>query len=101
MNISKFIMAGVLCAWAVSSYAENLKEGVPEVKTKLESFSANTGVVIVRGFEVVGKIDGLYDASIEVESKEFVNVTSGKKEYGITIEVVKEDGRYDKKHIIY
>ncbi len=85
----------------LSLHAQNLKDQVPSPKTKLEEFSARTGVVIIRGFEEIGSSYGLYSTSIKVEAKEFVNVLTGKKEYGITIEVKKEDGRYDKESTSY
>jgi hypothetical protein len=58
-----------------------------QAKTKLELFQARTGVVIIRGFSRIGTIEGQY-GSASVESKEFADASSGKKEYGITIEVV-------------
>ena len=85
----------------LSLNAQNLKDQVPSPKTKLEEFSARTGVVIIRGFEGIGSIQGLYSTSINVEAKEFVNVSTGTREYGITIEVKKEDGKYDKKNTSY
>ena len=85
----------------LSLHAQNLKDQVPSPKTKLEEFSARTGVVIIRGFEEIGSAHGLYSTSIKVEAKEFVNVSTGKREYGITIEVKKEDGSYDKESTSY
>jgi hypothetical protein len=96
-----YILAGVLCASSLISHAANLKDEIPAPKTKLEEFSAKTGAVIVRGFEEIGTISGIYNTSIKVEAKEFVNVSTGKKEYGITIEVKKEDGSYDKESTSY
>lgn len=81
--------------------AKNLKDQIQSPKTKLEEFSARTGAVIIRGFEKIGSSYGLYNTSITVEAKEFVNVSSNKKEYGVTIEVKKEDGRYDKENTSY
>lgn len=91
----------VMLAVPFSIAAQNLKDQVPSPKTKLEEFSAKTGAVIVRGFEEIGTVHGLYSTSITVESKEFINVSAGKKEYGITIQVKKEDGRYDKENTSY
>ena len=78
--------------------AQNLKDSIPQAKTKLEQFSAKTGVVFIRGFQKIGSAQGLYNTSVNIESKEFTNVSDGTKQYGITIEAFKEDGRYDKKH---
>ena len=95
------IMIGTLCVTSFAANAANLKDEIPTPKTKLEEFSAKTGVVIVRGFEEIGTVSGLMGTSIKVEAKEFVNVSTGKKEYGITIEVKKENGRYDKESTSY
>jgi hypothetical protein len=62
-------------------------ESAGQTKTKLELFQARTGVVIIRGFSKIGTIDGRY-GNASVESKEFTDASSGKREYGITIEVV-------------
>ena len=78
--------------------AENLKDSVPQAKTKIEQFSTKTGVVIIRGFHKIGTAQGLYNTSVNIESKEFTNVSDGTKQYGITIQTFKEDGRYDKDH---
>lgn len=96
-----YVMIGMLYLAPLAASATNLKDEIPTPKTKLEEFTAKTGVVIVRGFEEIGTVSGLYDTSIKVESKEFVNVSTGKKEYGITIEVKKEDGDYDKESTSY
>ncbi|NOH78727.1 hypothetical protein F0231_03120 [Vibrio sp. RE86] len=94
-----FIIA--LATLSCSVFASNLKDTVPVPKTKLEQFSAKTGVVLVRGFEKIGSATGLYSTVVNVESKEFTNVSTGQKEYGITIEAFKEDGRYDKSHTTF
>lgn len=83
---------------SMPALAQNLKDSVPQAKTKLEQFSAKTGVVLIRGFHKIGSVQGLYSTSVNIEAKEFTNVTDGKKQYGITIESFKEDGRYDKQH---
>lgn len=70
-------------------------------KTKLEQFSTKTGVVLIRGFQKIGSTQGLYNTSVNVQSKEFVNVSNGEKEYGITIEAFEEKGTYDKQHTSY
>jgi len=97
--MKKTILALSLSIFIIpASFAANLKDSVPVAKTKLEQFSAKTGVVLIRGFHKIGSAQGLYNTSVNIESKEFTNVTDGTKQYGITIEAFKEDGRYDKKH---
>jgi len=61
-----------------------------QAKTKLEAFQARTGAVIVMGFSEVGTVQGKYGTSATVESREFTDASTGKKEYGITVEVKKE-----------
>ena len=48
-------------------------------KTKIEKFSAKTGIVIIKRFEKIGSIRGDYGGSITVEAKEFINTLSNKK----------------------
>jgi hypothetical protein len=58
-----------------------------EPRTKLEAFQARTGVVIIKGFSRIGLAAGLEGNSIEVETREFRDVGSNSREYGITVEV--------------
>ncbi|TMN90058.1 MULTISPECIES: hypothetical protein [Pseudoalteromonas] len=92
------ISLAIVALLVPSAYAANLKDSVPKAKTKLEQFSAKTGVVLIRGFQKIGSAQGLYSTSVNIQSKEFTNVTDGSKQYGITIEAFKENGKYDKQH---
>jgi len=83
------------------SHGQNAKDEISEPKTKLEKFTAKTGVVIIRGFQKIGSARGLYNSSVNVESKEFTNVGNEKKEYGITIETVEADGKNHTSYIDY
>jgi len=99
MNMKSIIIALAITTLLISTaYAANLKDSVPEAKTKLEQFSAKTGVVLIRGFHKIGSAQGLYSTSVNIQAKEFTNVTDGTKQYGITIEAFKENGEYDKEH---
>ena len=69
-------------------------------KTKLEAFVAQDGAVIVQGFSKIGEVKGQYGSSVTVESKEFTNASSGKKEYGITVQV-QEKARLEREHTSY
>jgi hypothetical protein len=46
-------------------------------------------VVIIRGFSRIGSVRGEDGGNISVESKEFLDASSGEREYGMTIEVKK------------
>jgi hypothetical protein len=61
---------------------------------------AQDGAVIVRGFSKVGEVKGQFGTSVLIESKEFTNASTGKKEHGITFEV-KEGGRLERDHTSY
>jgi len=69
-------------------------------KTKLESFAGQDGTVIVRGFSSIGTAKGLYGSNLTVECKEFINPSTGKKEYGVTFEV-KETSRIERENTSY
>lgn len=71
-----------------------------EPKTKLEAFQARTGIVIIKGFSRIGVAAGLEGTSIEVENREFRDVGSSAKEYGITIEV-REAGNTGRRSLSY
>jgi len=64
-------------------------------RTKVEAFEAQEGVVVVRGFSKIGDMKGVYGGVVSVQSMEFTNAATGKKEYGVTIEV-KEASRLER-----
>jgi len=99
MKITTLVVLALLLI-SNSIQAKSLKDNAPEPKTKLEAFSARTGTVIIRGFENIGSIHGLYGTKITIDSKEFIHVSSGTKEYGITIEVTRGE-REDTSYIDY
>lgn len=70
-------------------------EAVPAPKTKIEAFQAKTGSVIIGGFSAIGGVAGDYGSRVDVEAREFTDASTGKKEYGIVIEV-KEEGRFER-----
>jgi hypothetical protein len=86
MRIFFLLVLSLTCLTSIAS-AQQAAEPAKETKTKLEAFQARTGVVIIRGFSEIGTARGMYSTSIVVESKEFADATTGKKEYGMTIEV--------------
>jgi len=64
-------------------------------KTKVEAFEAQQGVVVIRGFSKIGELRGALGGLVTVQSVEFTNATTNKKEYGITIDV-KETSRLER-----
>jgi hypothetical protein len=71
-----------------------------EPKTKLEAFEAKTGAVIIRGFTDIGTLRGQLGTSATVESREFTDASSGKKEFGIAITVM-QTAQYERKDTSY
>ncbi|MEO5924269.1 MAG: hypothetical protein ABIR70_10620 [Bryobacteraceae bacterium] len=63
----------------------------PAPKTKIEAFEAQSGSVVVRGFSRIGEMKGIYGGVLTVQSMEFTQAVTGKKEYGITIDVKETD----------
>jgi hypothetical protein len=55
-----------------------------EPRTKLETFQASTGVVLIKNFSEIGNVAEL--GNVTVTSYEFVDAQTHKKEYGIGIE---------------
>ena len=75
--------------------AQDATSAQKEPKTKLEAFEAKTGTVLIKGFQEIGSVAGL--GSVSVDCREFTDANTGRKEYGITIEV-KESGRFERKN---
>lgn len=91
-------VAVVILSVAVPALSIAQQAGDQEkAKTKLEAFVAQDGVVVIRGFSKVGDIRGQFGSSLVVETKEFTNAGSGKREHGITVQV-KEAGRLERDH---
>jgi hypothetical protein len=74
------IAASGLCALTLRAQFTNLPP------TELETFEAQTGTVIVKGAGQIGSltVDAL---TINVISKESLNVSSGRRQYGMAVEV--------------
>lgn len=68
--------------------------------TELETFEAQTGTVIVKGAGQVGAL-ALDVLNIEVISKESLNVTTGRRQYGMAVEAVANSQRVWKKVVDY
>jgi hypothetical protein len=87
-----------VCLFAVAVLApvnfaqgQQQKESTPAPPaTKLEAFSAKTGVVLIRGYSTVGVVSGL--GSVTIDAREFRDASNPKiRVTGLSIEV-KESG---------
>jgi len=83
----------------LSAHQDQSSSDVP--RTKLEALEAVSGFVIIRGFTAIGKIDGQMQTSVEVESNEFTIAATGKKAYGITVQVKQTIVHEHTSHIDY
>ncbi len=75
-------------------HGQQKKAEATEPKTKLGAFESRTGSVLIKGFADVGTVVGT--GAVEIGVREFTDATSGKKEYGVVIEVKGSD-RLDRK----
>jgi len=82
----------ILCAatiYSTRTNAQTILQVPQEPKTKIEAFEAQTGLVIICGFSKIGSINTARAGNVSVQSKEFLDASTGKREYGMTIEVKK------------
>lgn len=70
-----------------------------EQSTKLETFQAKTGAVIIKGYTEVGQLRGI-GGTVGVIGMEFTDAQTGRKEQGVVIEV-KESGRLERESRSY
>lgn len=98
MNRNIAVMAA-LTLTAIAAFGQNKNEPTT-ARTKIEAFERQAGSVIIRGFSHLGAVPGTFGGSVSVETREFTNATTGKKEYGITVEV-KESGRLEREDRSY
>jgi hypothetical protein len=100
MNVARLSLA-LCCSIPFASFAQERKPSpAREPKTKLEAFEAQTGAVLIRGFQTIGILRGQLGTSATVEAREFTDAGSGKKEFGIAITVI-ETTRYERKETSY
>lgn len=71
----------------------------PTPATKLETFQAKTGAVIIKGYTEMGSLRGT-GGTVSVIAMEFTDAQTGRKEQGVVIEV-KESGRLERESRSY
>ncbi|WP_146115989.1 hypothetical protein [Malikia granosa] len=97
--MKKVILAAVF-AFPLLSFAQEQGEASKSLPaTKLEAFSARTGIVLVKGYTEIGSVNGMGQVSIDV--REFRDASNPKSaQYGVSFEV-KESGRLERKNTSY
>jgi hypothetical protein len=96
MHRFSFILAVVAGWWSLSGSARAQDTNAP--LTNLEAFEAQTGTVIVRGSALIGTISG-ETGTVSVRCKESTEPGSGRKEYGVAIDL-KEGSRSEDTTVI-
>jgi hypothetical protein len=84
------LLAALTLLFLTPTFGQQPKPTPTDTPTKLETFQAKTGAVIVKGFTKIGTIRGV-GGSVTIISMEFTDAQSGRKEQGIVIEVKESD----------
>jgi len=92
-----WIVLIAMCGWLAGAARAQMTNVPP---TRLEAFEAQTGTVIVKGANQIGSL-GAGNVDITVISKEFRDVSSGRKEYGLAIEADANNQQVWKKVVDY
>jgi hypothetical protein len=95
--MTKLALLGMLALYHLNVLAqaqETADKAVPPA-TRLEAFTARTGIVVVKGFTTVGVV-GSSLGSVKIDARELRDAANPKlREYGITIQV-KSSGRVER-----
>lgn len=92
----KALLAVLLSIPFVAFAQEQAEISKPLPGTKLEAFSARTGIVLVKSFTTLGTVNGMGSVSIDV--REFRDASNPKSaQYGVAFEV-KESGRLEREN---
>lgn len=81
---------------AFPTFAQNTDVSQKTPSTKIEAFSSRTGIVVIKGFQEVGRIRGT--GMVTIDAREYRNASNPKQaEYGVLFEV-KESGRLEREN---
>ena len=95
----KILLATILTIPLIAVAQEQADATKVPPATKLEAFSARTGIVLVKGFTNLGTVNGMGRVSIDV--REFRDASNPKSaQYGVAFEV-KESGRPERENTSY
>lgn len=95
----KILLATILTIPLIAVAQEQADATKVPPATKLEAFSARTGIVLVKGFTNLGTVNGMGRVSIDV--REFRDASNPKSaQYGVAFEV-KESGILERENTSY
>jgi hypothetical protein len=93
----KSLVLSFVLAFPAIAAAQNLDSPKPAPSTKLEAFSARTGIVVVKGYTELGKISGV-GGVLTISVREFRDASNPKiAMYGVAFEV-KETSRLERQN---
>jgi hypothetical protein len=91
-DINKMKVLRVLCVLLSAGLPVLGQTAKPtQTKTKIETFEAKTGAVIIRGFTTTGGVVGQLGGQVTVEAVEMSDAAAGSKMSGVKINVAKGD----------
>jgi hypothetical protein len=93
-------LLAALAAPALAQVEPPIVESALTPRTKLELLAAQEDAVIIRGFSRIGDVRGPMGSAVVVRSQEFTNVSTGEREYGVSLEV-RERPRPEREHTSY
>jgi hypothetical protein len=87
----------VVCFLAGAGQAQTVTNAPP---TELEQFEAQTGTVIVKGIGLVGSV-ATTAGTISVRSRASADITAGRRQFGLELELLENDHLVDKAVVDY
>ena len=90
----------VVVGWSLSVEGSARAQDTNAPKTKLETFEAQTGTVIVKGSALIGSVSA-QTGTVSVKCKETIETSSGQKEYGVAVGLNERPGSGDTTIIDY
>ncbi|MCA1558018.1 MAG: hypothetical protein LC731_05700 [Acidobacteria bacterium] len=94
-----FLAASAVCAAAQTTTPPPVPPPF-EPLTKLEALDTQVGSVLVKNYTYIGSVSGFSGGIVMVTSYEFVDPQTGRKEYGIGVEL-RETGRTEREARTY
>lgn len=82
LSLASVLALPIVCSAQISQQPTDILEPL----TKLEAFEYQTGIVLVKNYADIGSVSG-FGGTVSVTGYQFVEPVSGRKEYGIVVEI--------------